>query len=209
MSDQIPDGILSTHILSAITDLNNGVTHDFGDSTGYDLLFKGRRYPPKAVIGLAAEKVNGQKLGPYDFKGGLNSRCFRILEANGFNIITKSEHSPFPDEVEQNAVYSEGSVASVLVNKYERDPRARAIAIKQHGARCNICLFDFGKTYGPIGAGFIHVHHLKPLSSIGQEYVLDPANDLLPVCPNCHSMLHKRNPPITPAELVALVFRLR
>ena len=53
---------------------------------------EGRRYPPKAVVGLAAGKLTGQTLGPYDFKGGLKSKCFRVLKANGFTIITKNKH---------------------------------------------------------------------------------------------------------------------
>ena len=44
-----------------------------------------------------------------------------------------------------------------------------------------------------IGTGYIHVHNLKPLSEIKEEYKVDPINDLRPVCPNCHSMIHKAN----------------
>jgi hypothetical protein len=79
----IPDGISSQHILTALADLDTDAHHEFGESTGYDVLHQGRRYPPKAVIGLAAGKILGKPLGPYDFKGGLTSKCFRILRANG------------------------------------------------------------------------------------------------------------------------------
>jgi len=89
MAHQIPDGIQPDHILAAIEDLRAGVPHAFGESTRYDLLFDGRRYPPKAVIGLAAGKLTGSQLGPYDFKGGLESACFGILEANGFAVVDK------------------------------------------------------------------------------------------------------------------------
>ena len=61
--------------------------------------------------------------------------------------------------------------------------------------------FDFEQTYGEIGKGFIHVHHLTPVSSIGKEYRLNPQTDLVPVCPNCHNMLHRKEPPYTIAEL--------
>ena len=50
---------------------------------------------------------------------------------------------------------------------------------------------DFEETYGELGRGFIHVHHLVPISSIGKTYQIDPINDLAPVCPNCHAMLHR------------------
>ena len=36
------------------------------------------------------------------------------------------------------------------------------------------------------------VHHIKPLSEINEEYEVDPINDLIPVCPNCHAMLHRQ-----------------
>ena len=64
-----------------------------------------------------------------------------------------------------------------------------------------MCGFNFEQTYGEIGEGYIHVHHIKPLSEIQEGYEVDPINDLLPVCPNCHAMLHKKTPPYTPKEL--------
>lgn len=87
----IPDGITKTDLIQAIRDLEAGVEHAFGDSTGYDVVFEGKRYPPKAVVGLAARRLLGQRLGPYDFKGGLKSKCFRILQEQGFAIEPKSD----------------------------------------------------------------------------------------------------------------------
>ena len=55
---------------------------------------------------------------------------------------------------------------------------------------CQVCGFDFGKEYGPEYANKIHVHHIVPVSEIGEEYVIDPITDLIPVCPNCHMVLH-------------------
>ncbi len=90
MLNRIPEGIRAEHILAAIEELSNGAPHPFRESTRYDLLFEGQRYAPKAVIGLAAVKLpGGRPLGPYDFKGGLESKCFEVLEANGFTIVPK------------------------------------------------------------------------------------------------------------------------
>ncbi len=75
--------------------------------------------------------------------------------------------------------------------------------MRYHGTRCQVCGLDMAKRYGDIGQGFIHIHHLVPLSEIKQDYRLDPKTDLIPVCPNCHAMLHRRNPPYTPEELKA------
>jgi 5-methylcytosine-specific restriction protein A len=64
-----------------------------------------------------------------------------------------------------------------------------------------ICGFSFEQHFGDIGKGFIHVHHLRPLGNIGENYEVDPVTDLIPVCPNCHAMIHRKNPPYSPQEL--------
>ena len=110
-------------------------------------------------------------------------------------------HYGFPDEVAGAQQYAEGAVKSVLVNAYERNPQARQACIDHYGVRCAVCDFDFESTYGPIGQGFIHVHHIKPLSARGSEYRVDPITDLRPVCPNCHAMLHVSDPPFSIEEL--------
>lgn len=85
----------------------------------------------------------------------------------------------------------EGAVRTATINKYERSSIARKKCIEYHGCKCSICGMDFEKVYGPLGKGFIHVHHLVPLNQIGKEYKVDYKNDLIPVCPNCHAMLHR------------------
>ena len=108
----------------------------------------------------------------------------------------------FPDEAEAKTTFYEGAVRTSTVNYYERDPQAREACINHYHPICQVCEFDFEKTYGEIGIGFIHVHHLKPLSEIGKRYELNPIEDLRPVCPNCHSMLHKRKPAYSIEELI-------
>ena len=95
-----------------------------------------------------------------------------------------------PEEVAETAELFEGAVSRVTVNAYERSAEARRRCIAAHGARCGICGFDFGAVYGELAAGYIHVHHRHPLSEVGSEYVVDPIEHLLPVCPNCHAVLH-------------------
>src|SRR5215510_16022048 len=91
MPNKIPSGIARGHIVAAIRDLDRDARHAFGESTGYDVFFEGHRYAPKAVVGLAAGKISGTPLGPYDFKGGLQSKCFRILDSLGFFIFPVPE----------------------------------------------------------------------------------------------------------------------
>ncbi len=99
-----------------------------------------------------------------------------------------------PDEVLTLEPLVEGAVRTVVVNAFERDTKARRRCLEHYGCACCICGMSFGATYGPAVDGFIHVHHLRPLSGIRQQYVVDPVADLRPVCPNCHAVLHHRAP---------------
>lgn len=103
----------------------------------------------------------------------------------------------FADELptEDMEAFQEGIKRTILVNSYERNPKARKLCVEYWGISCSVCEINFEKLYGEIGKGFIHVHHLIPVSQIGELYQVDPIKDLRPVCPNCHSMLHKKNPP--------------
>ena len=106
-----------------------------------------------------------------------------------------------PETLAETRTYHEGSVRRVLVSVYERDSAARDACLERHGFRCKACGMDFEKRYGEIGCEFIHVHHKKPLASCRSDYELDPVKDLVPVCPNCHAMLHTKDPPLSVAEL--------
>lgn len=91
----------------------------------------------------------------------------------------------------------EGAKTQVMVNRYERDPEARRQCLEHFGHECRVCGLRFEDRYGAIGQGFMHVHHKKPLSEITDHdnHTVNPLEDLVPVCPNCHAMLHR--PPVT------------
>lgn len=111
----------------------------------------------------------------------------------------------FPEEGFSPETLIEGAAIRVTVNSYERNVRARRKCIEYYGSMCSACGFDFEGTYGEIGSGFIHVHHVKPLAEIGERYKVDPIRDLRPVCPNCHAMLHRQSPAISIEELKGLL----
>ncbi|HKW88414.1 MAG TPA: HNH endonuclease [Candidatus Acidoferrales bacterium] len=113
----------------------------------------------------------------------------------------------FPDEVEGK--FLEGAVRKVTVNAYERDPRARRECIRKYGAKCWVCGLSFGKRYGNDFDDLIHVHHLRPLHQIGRQYEVDPAKDLRPICPNCHAVVHRRNPAFNIEEVRSFLRRKR
>jgi 5-methylcytosine-specific restriction protein A len=107
----------------------------------------------------------------------------------------------FTDEVKETKTLKEGDCFQIETNAYERNIEARKQCIEYHGLTCFVCSFNFEETFGEIGKGFIHVHHLTPLSEIKQEYEVDPIQDLCPVCPNCHAMIHTKNPPFSIEEI--------
>jgi 5-methylcytosine-specific restriction protein A len=329
MARRLPDTITKSDIVRAFHELDAGRSHNFADSTEYDVLFEGRRYPPKAVVGVAAELITGQRYVPRDFSGGLDSKCFRILDGAGFEVVekealpatskslrptlqfdspqeeafheemislyartgaatggaywphrfmqsvkkhgglvrakkllsanaksdgferlaevnradlsvealvleprfsslfTKEElaiaekrlsglpSSAFPteagkpaerlaEELPDDEDFIEGAATKVKVNRYERDQKARAACLKHFGAICQVCGLDFAERYGAdLGEGFMHVHHKRPIHTLKAKYKVKPKKDLVPVCPNCHAMLHRKEPPLDVEQLRA------
>ena len=92
---------------------------------------------------------------------------------------------------EQAASLHEGAKKEIVVNAYERNTIARKKCIEHYGTKCQVCGFDFAETYGSDFDGLIEVHHVIPISSIQSEYTVDPIKDLIPLCSNCHTAIHK------------------
>jgi 5-methylcytosine-specific restriction enzyme A len=114
---------------------------------------------------------------------------------------------PTPEEISEkdSPPLPEGSVSRVLVNRYERNKQARDACIAHYGNVCIACGFDFEQMYGAIGKNKIHVHHLIPLSRIQQKYIVDPVQDLQPICPNCHLIIHSKTEPFTIEEVKEMI----
>lgn len=110
-----------------------------------------------------------------------------------------------PEEASDDERLIEGRTRRVFADIYERNQKARKQCIDFYGLTCRVCDFDFEARYGALGKGFIHVHHVIDLASIKKEYEIDPIKDLMPVCPNCHAMLHKSKPAYPIDELRELI----
>ena len=111
--------------------------------------------------------------------------------------MSEPESAVLTEEIAHPEDFWEGAVKRVTVNAFERDPKARKACIDHFGAACIVCGFDFFAIYGDVGKGFIHVHHTRPLSDVREGYAVDPKKDLVPVCPNCHAILHRGKTPPT------------
>jgi len=131
-------------------------------------------------------------------EGHIANQCIDILSA----VLV------FFDVAEENTSdkgLPEGARMTVEVNKYERSRLNRSACINHYSPICQACNFNFEDVYGEIGKGFIHVHHITPVSELGPHYVINPIKDLVPLCPNCHAMVHRRTPPIDHNDLKQLI----
>ena len=176
-----------------ITLLNKPITKE--DFASIDLSFKGfNQSHQKKVVGLLPA-------------------IFEIIKGKGGYIKSSSFESGLPEEIEEKEVGAiiEGAKKQVTVNAYERNPQARIACINHYRQKndgrlkCEICGFDFGKVYGDEFIEKIHIHHLVEIASIGSEYEVNPIEDLLPVCPNCHMIAHSKKPAYTPEEIKAMI----
>jgi hypothetical protein len=105
------------------------------------------------------------------------------------------------EEVKEAEKLFEGAAKSITVNAYERNRKARTKCIEHHGWNCAVCDYNMAELYGELGEGVVHVHHLRELRSLGEEYEVDPIEDLRPVCPNCHAILHTTSPALSIKKL--------
>lgn len=124
---------------------------------------------------------------------GLNDPIKLLLDHVSRQFKAEIIETDYPDEAgTENQSFPEGAKQTVQVNRYERNPEARAKCLEIHGIRCEICKMSFAETYGTFAKDFIHVHHITPLHQISESYEVNPETDLIPVCPNCHAMLHRQ-----------------
>lgn len=178
--------------------------YGYGAARSYFLIFDGKYYDSKAIVGAACSHQSGKLIKRTElgsFSAG-KDRVVPKLKELGFEVVAlelNEQNAAMPEEVSDS--HWEGARRSVCVNSFERSPKARAACIEQHGSKCAICCLDFAEEYGTEFQGFIHVHHLVPLAEIDERYKVDPQKDLLPVCPNCHAVLHFGRKTRTPEEV--------
>lgn len=115
--------------------------------------------------------------------------------------ILKKEHKYVMKRTSDQQSFDEGLKHEIIKEVTYRNPKIVALAKVQHGTICDICKFDFGKTYGSHGEGFIEMHHLYPINKGSRKTSIE---DLRPVCANCHRMLHKGKRVLSIEELLEI-----
>lgn len=134
-------------------------------------------------------KNNGLKSAP---QGPMKIQNETLLKHIEKYFTDNYQKDIFPEILNETENEYEGIKKTVVVNKYERSSKARENAVKYHGINCKVCNVNFEDVYGEIGKEFIHIHHIIPIHKIGENYKVNYKTDLIPVCPNCHAMLHRK-----------------
>jgi len=165
-------------------DIEYPKTHDDNEKIGFWNI---------PLIGESVEK--GFSKGSFYWQ--LRPELVQAMEDLGLNYIPISDMN-VTDELD---IHYEGAKKQITVNAYERNPFARKKCIEHYGATCCICGYNFQKHFGDNFKDKIHVHHIKPLSEVNEEYEVDPIQDLIPVCPNCHFIIHSRIPAYKISEI--------
>ena len=112
----------------------------------------------------------------------------------------------YPDDLtDDSREYKEGTKKKVAINIYERNHSARAKCLIHYGSKCVICDFDASEIYGYEFTGAIHVHHINMISKHGSKHSVNPIEDLRPVCPNCHMILHAKKDGYTIEEVKTMI----
>jgi len=137
---------------------------------------------------VAPHEIRDEYFDCYVGKAGQNP----IRYVKALNGIKSKKNYFLPEEINEGEALFEGAKLKIIINAYERNPEARRKCLAFYGTSCIICGFNFLEFYGEEGKDLIHVHHLRQLAEVNEEYQVDPINDLRPVCPNCHAMIHRR-----------------
>lgn len=185
---------------------------------------KTHRWMDINILGITEGNTNGRNSanilyylgikGEYRgvFQGKELSEVIQILEDSGQDfeetirllwLLDDAELEDYiKDDLEAERIEEsygiEGEVKYYYSRHYERSPRNRKIAIRIHGLSCFVCDFNFEKIYGERGKDFIEIHHINPLSTLEKANMIEPETDLVPLCANCHRMIHaKKNNVLT------------
>lgn len=170
----------------------------------FEVLLNPEKEPILTLDILKTGNLEKQQWTPQSSGISIKPELVEELEAVWFDFLTTQNIRLNPyaqSDNEETKTYTEGTANQIIQTRYERNPYARVACINHYGYSCSVCEFDFEKRFGELGKNFIHVHHLTQVATVGKTYQVDPIKDLRPVCPNCHAMLHRQNPPLTIEEL--------
>lgn len=116
---------------------------------------------------------------------------------------TTASSAPSVPKKPKEREITEGEKKHVEFERAHRNPILRQTCLDKYGYQCQCCGMDFASLYGDeLGANFIEVHHLQMISTYDENRPEDYVENLVPLCSNCHSMIHHgKNGPLSLREL--------
>lgn len=201
-----PKGIIGSGVINsdayvtAHWDGSNKLEHAV--NIDWDILINPDTEPILSSEFLNSGAMRNQNWFPQSSGISIRNELLGELEETWFEFLSSNMINSF--QANFNAAYSEGRMQMSFSTSYERNPVARKICLEHYGYDCQVCGINFENQYGEIGKKFIHIHHLNPIGSSGIQKV-DPKKDLIPVCPNCHAMLHQQTPPYNIEDMKRMV----
>ena len=180
-------------------------------STRYDLIIDGGRYPPKFIVSKAYEYTSGTAHPASEFNA---VEAVNYFKSRNYAVLDKDEEKLKIDLGEdEESTFAEGKKKYRLHRHRERDgsipKKAKLRRLAETGTlSCDVCGFDFVKTYGILGQGFIEAHHTIPVSELDGK-TKTKITDLSLVCANCHRMLHAGETLISIQKLKDLIGEIK
>lgn len=198
-----PNGYYSESLLDTVFTLNIST---FVELALYNLAFYCDTYRPCYYLVEGVDDVERFKIVSAEVgleavcQFGMNNFIQQACESNEETRVKRIKKDI--DVCNEDGLHVEGRRIEKKSIAYERSPLARRACLEHYGYKCVICGMDFGDKFGEEFSGLIEVHHLEPLSLSKEEHEIDPIKDLVPLCPNCHRMIHKkRDRPFTLEEM--------
>lgn len=159
----------------------------------------------------AGQKTKGNKLDGIVLNEFLKEPAKMQAFAAEIEAEIRRSDAAAPSEDDPDADDSGVAEGRLLLGRHLRRERDRGLRnqkiaeVKKAGlpVACEVCSFNFATTYGPRGQDYIDVHHVLPLHASGPTTTR--LKDLALLCANCHRMIHRGNPWLTPKELAALL----
>lgn len=207
-----PKGIIGAGFTKTIPYTNRHWGNENSDSLYIDIdlevLLNPFKEPILELNILKTGRLSEQMWTPQSSGISVRPELVDELEATWLDFLTTKNIRPNMFSKSDNDTqdsYTEGTPNQVTLTTFERNPIARKKCIEYYGLSCYVCGFNFEKTYGQVGKNFIHVHHLRQVSTVGKTYEVDPIKDLRPICPNCHSIIHKRKIAYSIEEMIEIL----
>ena len=203
----IPRGLEQEHFLRAADRIDEEDVPSARKSHRYDVVLRGKPYPPKYVISLASTFATGfehpaGRFNAVEARDYFLHRGYVVIDRRGkaaSTIVAEDDESAFP----------EGKERYHLHRSLERDPaivrKAKIKRLEETGRLyCDVCSLDFQDIYGARGEGFIEAHHTVPVATL-RGSARTKLSDIALVCSNCHRMLHRGKTLLSVSELCEIV----